>query len=905
MGYARAGAGGRTRPTRAGGAVSTTTRISGVSLLFCDLVGSTALTMEIGEAASDELRHHLFEALRRPIAVYGGREVKSQGDGLMVAFTRSPRRAVGCAVAMQRAVARLDAVASTSLAIRIGLAWGEATWEDDDFFGTPVIEAARLSAHAGPAEIVATDATVCASSWSAAIERLGNVSLKGFSETVPCSRIAWDAPAGDDSVVPVPPDLQLDGHPAWVGPHDVTAPALEAWERVIGGAGATTFVVGAPRTGRTRFAAELAASVLTAAERRPVTVLAGTRDRRSGEWAVTVALRRAVMWLPADEVARLVAVPGFCALVPSVAIRAGTTYPGTPVTPATIIDSLSVLAAIRPTLLVLDDLERCEQDELDSVATLVGASIPGLHIVGCARTFGAEDELAAQLIAKFEGTATVVRLGPLTIPDRSAMIAYADLGDDGVSDEIGALGEDAVGDIAEAIDVLASLGPGHDARSRRRALAGAFPYRGLVPLDVDDADVFFGRDDVLELLRARLREHRFVAVVGTSGSGKSSLLRAGLAGADGHGRITVVTPDAPDVERTMTAAMGRGDAVVVDQFEQLFVRGTADDAERLVRIIADGLTFSTTTWIAITVRSDFYARCADHPDLARLVSESSILVGRPGEAELGAIIVSTASAADLRLEPGLAEALLADLRDEPSPLPLLGHTMYELWRRRRDRAVATEEYRSIGGTRGSIARTAAAVYARQPDDARHLVDQVLLRMVAIIDDRAPTRSAVRLTTLDETFGPRARDVIEQLVSARLVVVDDDRAELAHEALLSEWPRLAALIDDDRDRLRAFAHLARSAQEWADDGRSTTLLYRGSRLDAGAAVAAAHTPVDARTRLRRRQSRTSRRRAARSATHQPAAPPAARRSIRRGSARRRRRGRRGHAAPRRRRGARRG
>ena len=198
-----------------------------------------------------------------------------------------------------------------------------------------------------------------------------------------------------------------------------------------------------------------------------------------------------------------------------------------PLTPATIIDSLSVLAAIRPTLLVLDDLERCEQDELDAVATLVGASIPGLHIVGCACTFGAEDELAApQLIAKFEGTATVVRLGPLTIPDRSAMVAYADLGDDGVSDEIGALGEDAVGDIAEAIDVLASLGPGHDARSRRRALAGAFPYRGLVPLDVDDADVFFGRDDVLELLRDRACANAGSSPSSSaSGSGKSSLLR--------------------------------------------------------------------------------------------------------------------------------------------------------------------------------------------------------------------------------------------------------------------------------------------------------------------------------------------------------------------------------------------
>ena len=205
----------------------------------------------------------------------------------------------------------------------------------------------------------------------------------------------------------------------------------------------------------------------------------------------------------------------------------------------------------------------------------------------------------------------------------------------------------------------------------------------------------------------------------------------------------------------MTAAMGRGDAVVVDQFEQLFVRGTADDAERLVRIIADGLTFSTTTWIAIR-GAERLLRTLRRPSRPRRGWSASRRSSSAARAKLSWGPSSSARRArptsasnrgwPRRCSPTSAYLSRARSRCSGTRCTSCGAAVAI-------RAVATEEYCSIGGTRGSIAVQAAAVYARQPDDARHLVDQVLLRMVAIIDDRAPTRSAVRRTTLDETFGP--------------------------------------------------------------------------------------------------------------------------------------------------------
>src|SRR3954454_10572077 len=125
-------------------------------MLFCDLVGSTSLLTRLGDAASDVIRRDVFTALRRPVEVHGGDEVKSQGDGLMVAFRDHPSDAVSCAVAMQQAMAGLDRHQPLlGLALRVGVAYGEATSEDGDWFGTPVVEAARLCAAAAPHQVLA------------------------------------------------------------------------------------------------------------------------------------------------------------------------------------------------------------------------------------------------------------------------------------------------------------------------------------------------------------------------------------------------------------------------------------------------------------------------------------------------------------------------------------------------------------------------------------------------------------------------------------------------------------------------------------------------------------------------------------------------------------------------------
>ena len=132
----------------AGSDSTTTTEI--VAVLFCDLVGSTALLARLGDDANDALRRDVFAALREPLSRHRGEEVKSQGDGLMVAFRSSAAEAVACAVEMHRSMHRLDQRQPLGLAIRVGVSLGEARFEDDDWFGAPVVEAARLCALARP-----------------------------------------------------------------------------------------------------------------------------------------------------------------------------------------------------------------------------------------------------------------------------------------------------------------------------------------------------------------------------------------------------------------------------------------------------------------------------------------------------------------------------------------------------------------------------------------------------------------------------------------------------------------------------------------------------------------------------------------------------------------------------------
>ncbi len=357
---------------------------------------------------------------------------------------------------------------------------------------------------------------------------------------------------------------------------------------------------------------------------------------------------------------------------------------------------------------------------------------------------------------------------------------------------------------------------------------GPCPYPGLLSFGADDTERFFGREHVVDEIVDRLAQHRFLAVVGASGSGKSSVLRAGVAPRLAAARV--ITPGSQPV--TAMDAAGAADAgepatLVVDQFEELFTLCDDDVARTtfLDRLLA---------WpepVVIGLRADFYGACAHHVGLAAAVAQHQVLLGPMTEAELRRAIVEPARCSGLRIEPGLVDVLVAKIAGEPGALPLLSHALRSTWEVRDGRTLTLEGYRSTGGVEGAIAATAdGAVDALDPTDqafARHL----FVRLVEPGDGVADTRRRARLAELlpADRAEDRVRAVLDTAVATRLVTMDDTGVELAHEALIREWPRLQSWLDEDRDGLRIQRHLTTSATAWAQLDEDPSELYRGPRL----------------------------------------------------------------------------
>ncbi|MFH8618958.1 hypothetical protein ACH4E8_28375 [Streptomyces sp. NPDC017979] len=357
------------------------------------------------------------------------------------------------------------------------------------------------------------------------------------------------------------------------------------------------------------------------------------------------------------------------------------------------------------------------------------------------------------------------------------------------------------------------------------------PYQGLARYGTEDGDRFFGRDDEVAELLDFTRRRPFAALVGASGSGKSSLLRAGLVPAvrkEGAARapavVRILTPG-PTPARTHKDLFTPGALVVVDQFEEAFTL-CRDPAERSAFV--ELLLGQDAARVVIAVRADFYGRCAEHPALVRALKDAVLLLGPMGPEQLRRAVVGPAGVRRLVVERALTARIVSDVADEPGGLPLMSHALLEVWRRRRGRTLTVAAYEAIGGVQGAIAHTAEQVFdgftAEQAQAARAL----LLRLVSPGDGAQDTRRPA-----DRTEVPLDQQghVLERLVRARLLTVDDTTLELAHEALLTAWPRLRGWIEADRDALRLHRRLAAAARLWDDLGRDAGALYRGGQLDA--------------------------------------------------------------------------
>jgi DNA-binding SARP family transcriptional activator/WD40 repeat protein len=371
------------------------------------------------------------------------------------------------------------------------------------------------------------------------------------------------------------------------------------------------------------------------------------------------------------------------------------------------------------------------------------------------------------------------------------------------------------------------------------------PYKGLARFEAADAEFFFGREQVVAEAVGHLVGGRFLALVGASGSGKSSLLRAGLLHALGSGAIpgsdrwtyAVIRPGDHPLDAMARAMNEQGEAerrvLAVDQFEEVFT-ACSDVVERTAFL--DAITEAAavpdgTTTIVIAMRADFYGRCAEHRALASLLASDQILVGPMDREELYRAIELPAQRAGLTVEEKLVDSLVSDTVGQPGGLPLLSTALLELWTRRRDRTLHLDGYLRAGGVEGAVARLAEEAFGRLDADGQVAAKRILLRLAAPGERPEVVRRRAPLSEFDLDRDDDASRAMAVLTDARLVTVAEGTAEVAHEALLREWPRLRTWLEDDAEGRQLHRHVTESSHTWDEGGRDAADLYRGARLTA--------------------------------------------------------------------------
>ena len=278
--------------------------------------------------------------------------------------------------------------------------------------------------------------------------------------------------------------------------------------------------------------------------------------------------------------------------------------------------------------------------------------------------------------------------------------------------------------------------------------------------------------------------------------------------------------------------------VLVDQAEELFTL-CRDERERALFLgnlmhagAADG-----PACVLLTLRADFYARLAEYPELAQQASAHQYLVGPLDREGVEAAIAEPAHVVSLELEPGLVEQILDDVGSEPGSLPLLEHTLFELWQRRRGRLLTLEAYREVGGVDGALATRADEIYAGLGPEGQTLARRILLRLTQPGEGSEDTRRRATLAELVPHPQEQAavEEVVGSLADARLLTTSTEETsgermvEVSHEALIRGWPRLRAWVEEGRAGLRVHRQLTEDALAWQGAGRDPSSLYRGARL----------------------------------------------------------------------------
>ncbi|ALG83303.1 NACHT and WD repeat domain-containing protein [Gordonia phthalatica] len=361
------------------------------------------------------------------------------------------------------------------------------------------------------------------------------------------------------------------------------------------------------------------------------------------------------------------------------------------------------------------------------------------------------------------------------------------------------------------------------------------PFVGLASMRADDRDLYFGRDDTVAALVALLERARdsetgrIVVVTGVSGAGKSSLLGAGLAGADEPWN-TPIAVRAGAGEPTVPSGTP---LVVVDQFEEIFALDETARRGVLARLseISDAGSV-----VVLGIRADFFGQCVEYPVLAKAWQDRSMIVSEMSDEQLRSAITGPVALAGGKIDDGLADLMIDDLHQESSEgdraghLPLLAHALRVMWSRRSGNRLTVAAYRESGGITSALAETAEATWAALDPADQDEARAVLLALVQFGPRRAPMRASVSPTDLRDRFSPSVMRIVDAFSDARLLTVSSDSVTFIHDAVMSSWPRMADWIAADADLLQWRQQLADDADAWNRNDHRPDYLYSGGRLE---------------------------------------------------------------------------
>lgn len=807
------------------------------TFLISDIRGYSTFTRERGDETAARLAMRFADLAVDAVEARGGTVLGLRGDEALAVFDSTPQ-AIRAALEFQEACREAtDEDPELPLPVGIGIDCGAAIPVEDGYRGKALNMAARLCSKAAAGQVFVTMdvAELARGLEDVAFESRGTAELKGFDQPVELLEVRSTiearvvGPQVAPSKAPLPPELD-DFVPLADREHERRW-LRGTWRQARRSHGRVVFVSGPAGIGKTRLAAELAAHVL----------MGGGAVRYSGSGGAGGA------------------------------------------------ETLAAIADARratvPTLYVLDELHLYGKAIValgESIEMIDSGPVLLLGLLREAEGHPGLADLVDRVDLRGDGHR---RLGPLGL-DGVVEIARSYVGDveelpaesmlrasNGVPARVHEVVNEWARDeakhrLAAAAEWLAAgkskQAEGLDFANNVIALklgriygtpntggrTDACPYKGLAAFEESDAPYFYGRERLVGELAARSVGMGLLGVVGPSGSGKSSVVMAGLLpslaagilpGSERWGRASLRPGEHPvDALEAALTSDGPGErlVLVVDQFEEVFST-SADESERaafierLVELARD----PERAVVVVTIRADYTGHCAPYPELAELLAANLMLIGPMTPDELRRSIELPARRVGLRVETALVDALVDEVAEEPGGLPVLSTALVELWQGRDGGWLRLEAHERTGGVRGAVARLAEASFGQLEGEEREAARALLLRLVGRGEGDAAVRRRVPVSEFDRT--PAVESVLNRFTRDRLLTAADGTVEVAHEALIREWPRLRAWLEEDVQGRELRAHITQAAKQWDERGRDLAELYRGTRLSITLDWAARH------------------------------------------------------------------